>query len=160
MSQADRVRKYWAAPIFALAAFVAAGAAFSQPPSAADVASARHQHFKDQGKAFKTLQDQLHSGSPDAAVVKAAAHALAASSQALPSWFPAGSGPQPGVTTHARPEVWSDPAGFAAAARAFQAEAAKLQAVADSGDMAATAAQAQATGATCGACHKKYREVL
>jgi cytochrome c556 len=159
MSQLISIRKPWAAAVLALAT-LAAGAAFSQAPSAVDAVHARQQHFKVQGKVFKTILDQLHTGTPDPGQIKTAAHALSASAQALPSWFPAGSGPESGVATHAKAEIWTDQAGFAEAARNFQAAAAKLQAAADSGDMAAVGAEAQAIGATCGGCHHKYRQLI
>jgi cytochrome c556 len=155
MPEFGRLRRPLAASVLALATLGAVGAAIAQP--AADVVHARQQHFKDQGRAFKALLDQLHTGSPDPGQVKAAAHTLGALAPQLPSWFPAGSGPSSGVKTGAKAEIWTDPTGFAAAARNYQDQVDSLQAAADSGDMAAVGAQAQKTGAACGACHNKYR---
>ena len=74
-----------------------------------------------------------------------------------PCWFPKGSGPESGVKTDAKAEVWNDAAGFAAAANRFQGEAAKLQEIAAGGDIAAIKAQVRATGGACKNCHDKYR---
>ena len=145
------------APMVALIAFAAVGAAWAQPSSLSDVVAARPPHFKQQGQAFKAILDQLHGGSPDPAVIKANANTLAALAEALPSWFPAGSGQDSGAKTRASSLIWSDAAGFAAASKAFQAQVGKLQAAADTGDLGAVAAAAQATGAACAACHNKYR---
>ena len=99
--------------------------------------------------AMKALSNQ--------AVLTTNANKLKASSQALPSWFPKGSGPESGVKTDAKAEVWSDAAGFAAAANKFQIEAAKFQELATAGDVAGMKAQSRVLGGTCKGCHDKYR---
>ena len=82
---------------------------------------------------------------------------IAEASQHLPQQFPAGSGPESGAKTDAKPEIWSDAAGFAAAAKALQDESAKLVALVDAGDAAGARTQAGAVGQSCGGCHQKYR---
>ena len=118
----------------------------------------RHDGMKQIGAAFKELGKQAKSGSPDAKVVQANAATLKTLSRAQLTWFPKGSGPDSGQKTHTKAEAWTDPAGFKRAQRAFATEAAKLDAVARKGDMAALPAQFQATGGTCKGCHDKYRE--
>jgi cytochrome c556 len=125
--------------------------------SAADAIKARHDHFKEMGGAAKMLGDQFKSGAPDAAIVKAQSAKLAQTAATLPTWFPAGTGPESGVKTRALPLIWTDKAGFSAAAKTLAAETAKLNTLAASGDMAGAGAQMQAVGAACGGCHKKYR---
>ncbi len=117
----------------------------------------RHDNFKAQGAAFKAILDELKKDPPDQAVLTTNANKLKASSIALPSWFPKGSGPESGVKTDAKAEVWTDAAGFAAAATKFQAEAATLQQLAAAGDVAGMKAQARVVGGTCKGCHDKYR---
>ena len=107
-------------------------------------------HMKAVGK-FSKSQDAL---SPD---IVAHAKAIAEASQHLPQHFPAGSGPESGVKTDAKAEIWSDAAGFAAAAKALQDESAKLVALVEAGDAAGAKAQAGAVGQSCGGCHQKYR---
>ena len=144
---------------------LAAGAALAHeghegpPPKTpgGKAAWARHDNFKAQGAAFKTLLDELKKDTPDPAVLSSNANRLKVSSAALPSWFPKGSGPESGVKTDAKAEVWSDAAGFAAAANRFQVEAAKLQQLASAGDVAAIKGQARAVGGACKNCHDKYR---
>jgi cytochrome c556 len=104
----------------------------------------------------------------DAAAVKAAAQAhenpapfaddadaMARWGRLIPSLFPPGS--DHGGDTAARPEIWTDRAGFGKAAADFAAAAEKLSEAAKSGDADAFAARWKATGATCGACHKAYK---
>lgn len=83
------------------------------------------------------------------------AKAMAAWAAAIPAQFPPGT--QTGHDTRAKPEIWSDPAGFAKAASVAQAAAEKLATLADADDQAGFAAQFDAVGKTCGACHRGYR---
>lgn len=117
----------------------------------------RHGNFKTQGAAFKAVLDELKKDTPDMAVVNTNASKLKASADALPSWFPKGSGPESGTKTDAKAEVWTDAAGFANAAHKFQVEAGKLQQLASAGDIAAIKGQAKAVGGACKGCHEKYR---
>ena len=59
--------------------------------------------------------------------------------------------------TKAKPEIWSDSAGFAAAAAAFRTQAGAMQAAAQSGDKAAVAAQVGPLFGACRTCHTAYR---
>jgi cytochrome c556 len=135
---------------------VAAGGAMAQSAGAKAVA-ARQANFKQLGGAFKAINDQLKSGAPDLAVIKASAQKMKDLAAQEPTWFPAGSGPEAGVKTGARPEIWSDAAGFAAAVKQLQGETAKLAAAAASGDLGAVKAQVPPTGKACSNCHDKYR---
>jgi len=147
----------------ALAAAVACGAAAAQDDAEAlspggKAVMVRQGHYKDLGKAFVGLSSELRKDAPDKAAISAGTTTVNSLAQDLPSWFPKGSGPEAGVKTAAKAEIWTDAAGFAAAARNLQVEAAKLQAVALGGDLDAVRAQVRATGAACKACHDQYRQ--
>jgi cytochrome c556 len=60
--------------------------------------------------------------------------------------------------TKAKAEIWTDRAGFNAAADSYIAEFDKLLVLAQAGDTAGFAPQFETATATCGACHRKYRE--
>ena len=76
----------------------------------------------------------------------------------IPTMFPAGTGPgQVTVPTKARPEIWSDRAGFEAAAANYAAEATKLRDLAKAGDKPGFATQWGVVRQSCSACHDKYR---
>lgn len=146
------------------AAALAAGAALAHDDlgpvpdtPAAHAAAARHQNFKQLGGAFKAILDELKKSAPDKAVLSANAEKMNALAKQEASWFPQGSGAESGVKTAAKPEIWRDPQGFAAAVQRLQGETAKLQQVAIAGDLAAIRTQAQATGGACKNCHDKYR---
>lgn len=140
-------------------AMLAAGAALAQAPASpgAQAVAQRQQNFKQLGRAFKGLMDEMKKPAPDKAVLAANATRMNDLAKQEANWFPKGSGPEAGVKTGAKPIIWSDPAGFAAAVKRLQGETGKLQQVAASGDVAALRVQAQATGGACKNCHDKYR---
>ena len=140
-----------------------AGAALAADPSPAPTTPggkalvARQAHFKEQGAVFKAINDEARKDTPDKAVIAANAAKLKALAADLPTWFPKGSGPETGLPTAAKPEIWTDADGFAAAAAKLQDEATKLAAVSAGGDMDAIKAQFRAAAGACKACHDKYR---
>lgn len=143
--------------ILTAASALLATSSLAAGPTGADAVKPRIEHMKALGGAAKALGDQLRSGAPDPAIVKGEAAKISAASQAIPSWFPRGSGPEAGVKTRALPAIWTDASGFSAAQKAFAAQATKLNAAAASGDMSATGAEMKALFGDCKACHDKYR---
>jgi cytochrome c556 len=118
---------------------------------------ARQAHFKEQNAAFKAINDELRKDAPDKAVITANATKIKAMAADLPSWFPKGSGPETGLKTAAKAEIWTDAEGFAAAAAKLQEETVKLEQVTMAGDVDAIKAQVRATGGACKNCHDKFR---
>ena len=138
---------------FALCSTVALAAGLS----GADALKDRQTHMKALGAAGKALSDQLRSGNPDPTIVKLQAGKIAAAARELPTWFPAGSGPETKAKTRALPLIWSDSAGFAASAQHLRDAADKLDAAAAGGNMAAVGPAFAAAGHACGDCHDKFR---
>jgi cytochrome c556 len=125
---------------------------------AAEVISARQQGFKKIGAAFKLIHNELASSSPDAAKIAAAAAELKASTGLIESWFPPGSGPDSGLKTHAKAEIWTDAQGFAAARAAFIRQAGKsTRQLTDPAQRAAWKDSSAALGQACKDCHDSYR---
>lgn len=83
------------------------------------------------------------------------AKGLVSSSKVIPWLFPTGT--EKVGDTKAKPEVWSDQAGFQKAAADLTAAAEKLVPLADANDKAGFATQFAAVGQACGACHRQYR---
>jgi len=139
----------------------AAGAALAQDAApttpGGKAVLARQTHYKELGKAFGGVGGELRKDAPDKALILANATTAATLAKDLPSWFPKGSGPEAGVKTAAKAEIWTDAAGFAAAAGKLADETAKLQQAATGGDLDAIKAQARATGGACKNCHDTYR---
>ena len=124
---------------------------------AAKVEKARMDKFHEMGKAFKTIVDGLKADNPDTKSMSAQAHVMVGLSHKVTSWFPKGSGPEAGIKTRAKGEIWTDWATFAAAAKGLETESAKLEAVTRAGNLDAIKLQVKATGNACGTCHTKFR---
>lgn len=84
----------------------------------------------------------------NAAIVSAMAH--------LP-WAAFGAGTDKGAPNRAKPEIWSDPAKFKAAADKMIGEVAKLDAAAKSGSLDQIKAAAGGVGGSCKGCHDDFR---
>ena len=126
--------------------------------AATKAAYARHQNFEKLGASFKALNDELKKGSPDKAVLASNAKTINTLAGALPTWFPRGSGVQARPMSEAKNEIWTDAAGFTAAASNIRTEAGKLNTVAAAGDIDGVKAQVRPTFMACKGCHEKYRQ--
>ncbi|MGB0921641.1 MAG: c-type cytochrome [Alphaproteobacteria bacterium] len=144
------------------AGLVTAGIAFSaiahEGHQRDGVVGVRTADMKDMGGAMKHLGgvakgDEFSAASPAAA---ARIHEVA---NAMAEQFPEGSGPGgEGIgETRAKPEIWSDPEGFAAEIEKLKAGADSIVAAVTAQDRAALGAAMQQTGGACGSCHKAYR---
>jgi cytochrome c556 len=112
----------------------------------------RHMAMEQIGDAMKPLGAIAKKQAPfDAAVVKAKATTIADNLKTAQALFPTGSG---GGDSKARPEIWTDAAGFEKAMKDAHAAAVALQAVKEE---AAFGPALGALGASCKACHDKYR---
>lgn len=146
--------------VLASVAFAAlCGAAFAQRPAsnAAQTIQARQGNYKQMAAALKGISDQLRSGRPDLAQIRPRAATLADRSVLLLRWFPRGTGPQPGVRTRARAEIWSNHQGFVNAGAHFVVAARALNSAAQAGDLARIRAAFPTVQRACGACHDDFR---
>lgn len=123
----------------------------------ADIVKTRQDGLKAMGQAFKTVSDQLKSGSPDMAQIREAAQKISDTSKEMYSWFPAGSGPESGVKTEAKADIWERPDDFKAKQDALAEQAAAFLEAANSGDGEQVGAQAKLLGQACGSCHHDFR---
>jgi cytochrome c556 len=87
-----------------------------------------------------------------------AAHAtsLRVISQALPAWFPAGTGPDK-IRSEAKGEIWSKPAEFRSAAQKLAAETARLEQAAQKGDPQTISSTLDSIKKSCAGCHDHFR---
>jgi cytochrome c556 len=150
-----RIRLIAATAVLSLAA---AGVAFAALPKgkALAIMRDRHEGMEKIGDTNKLLRREISSSSPFMPAVQSGAATIAALSVKANGWFPAGTGPDVGKTG-AKPEIWQSQQDFVAKLRAFQGAARNFNAAAKSGDMNAIKARYSALGATCKACHDKYR---
>src|SRR5262249_5567762 len=127
----------------------------AQPP--ADIVKERQRGLKKVGAALKLIRDELRGGAPDATKVRVASADITRAASAIESWFPTRTGPDSGVKTDAKTEVWTDAVGFAAARDTFVREASRWAELGDGGDAAAWNEAATSLGKSCKGCHDKYR---
>jgi cytochrome c556 len=140
------------APEVAPAATTEIGAAPADIPA---FMKTRHENYEDIGKNMKVLQDNMKLDAPDMAAVTAAATRIKDYAAQMGTWFPAGTGPESGIKTEAKAEIWTDRATFDASVVKLQEESGKLATAADA---AAFKAQFPVMGGTCKGCHDKFRQ--
>ena len=127
-------------------------------PSPAQIIKARQAGLDMSAITFSALKQAVESGA-DVSKFGYQAHALAGWATALPTLFPAGTGEgQAGVDTKAKPEIWSNRAGFEARAADYAAATAKLADFAKAGDAAGFASQLPLVKKACDACHTDFKE--
>jgi cytochrome c556 len=105
---------------------------------------------------FRPMNAMVKGDMPfDQAAFTRNAQLVAAMATVAPDAFPAGTDKG---DTRARPEIWSDPAGFRKVMESFQAETAKLEQVARGAtSVDQVRAQFGAAARSCSACHDNYR---
>lgn len=138
----------------ALGACTIAGAtAFAA--TGADLIGVRKASFRQLGASFKAVRDGIAGN--DLTKIRQASGQIAQAGRSIYSWFPRGSGPQAGVKTSIRPEVWAKPTEFRAAQDAFARESQSFQSVASGSDISAIRSAMRRLGATCKGCHDSFR---
>jgi len=113
----------------------------------------RQAAMKANGQTMKLLGAMAQGETPfDAAVVKEQAEAMAARYEAEKAMFPPGSDKGP-PETYAKPEIWTDPEGFAAGMNEAIEASLALAAVTDQAKLGDALG---AVGTVCKSCHEKY----
>ena len=144
--------------LIALTVVGSSGLAWAQAPKTpAETIQYRQQQMKNLGGAFKAVGDQIRSGAPDLAVIRSNVPAMQKVAAELPTFFPAGSGPEAGVPTQAKPEIWTNRAGFDAKVAQFQTAVQGLATASAGSDTAAITAAAGPIGQACQGCHSEFR---
>lgn len=131
-----------------LAALGIAGTALAQ-----DVISQRREGLRGMGRHMEAIK-AVTDARGDTRPLVARIDEMITFYRGMPALFPAGSGTG---DTRALPAIWTDRAGFEQANANTVTQLQALRTAAASGDVAATAAAFNQTGATCGACHRPYR---
>ncbi len=153
-----------AASAAALVVAVGLVAGIDRTEAAADaktVIEARQKAMKDLGGHMKAINEFVEKGEGDAANVAEHAKAIAETAKIIPEVFPAGTSlsDNHGVKTAAKPDIWSDRAGFEAAAANLGEKAGALAKAAEGGDKQMIAASFAELGKDgCGGCHSKFRQ--
>lgn len=141
----------------AAAALAATAAAQSSAPAAAGTIHARQARYKQMAAAMKGVRDELRGDAPSLDALRRHSGLIAGYAVQLLRWFPHGSGAEAGVRTRARPEIWSNRAGFHRAGADLLVAARALEAAAQGGDIARIRAAVPPVARACSACHDDYR---
>ena len=139
-----------------LALVVAAGCASmgGSKMTAEQAIDARKQLMKEQGAAWKNVQDKAKAGQITA--ITPDAEKLVSTSKEITKLFPEGSlNPE---KSNAKPEIWQKRADFDAAAKNLETWAVKLRDTAQTGNAEQTQAIVKDFGRqACGTCHQPFR---
>lgn len=133
-------------------------AAYAASPAATSAVAARKANYKEIGGAFKTINDEIKTGAPDLATIRPLARDIVTRASGQLKYFPKGSGPESGVKTRAKANIWTDQATFVKNHNDMLGAAKALQAATLTGDLAAMTTARTALGGTCKSCHDKFRE--
>jgi cytochrome c556 len=121
------------------------------------IIDARQRNLRDMGAAFKAITDELKRPKPNLLEIAHYANSLQEIAASQQQWFPAGSGPESGVKTAAKAEIWSQPVEFAKWEHDLSAAIALLVKVTAGQDIELVRHQHEQVGKTCAGCHKTFR---
>jgi cytochrome c556 len=141
--------------VAAIAVGAFATAALAAAP--ADTIKTRQDTMKGFGDSLKIIGDGLKSDKPDAAAIANAFHAISAKANMVGGLFPKGSGPEAGVKTRAKAEIWTMPDDFKAAVAGFVSAAGEVNKVSATSSVDDLKAAQKTLGGGCGGCHMKFR---
>jgi cytochrome c556 len=142
----------------AVAALVPALLAAPLFAAAGDAVKSRIANYRQLGAAYKNVNDELKSGSPQMIVVRMSAKAMRGAAQQQYGWFPQGSGPAAGVKTRAKPAIWTQASAFKTAQDNFATQAEAFARAAQGNNVDQIRAAAKQLGRACAACHRQFRE--
>ena len=118
---------------------------------------ARQANYKQMGGALKAINAELKGDAPSIDVIRQSSHLIVTYAPQVLRWFPRGTGAEAGVRTRAKPEIWSDAAGFRRRGAGLLVAARNLDAAARRGDLAAVRVAVPQLAQACSNCHDNYR---
>lgn len=123
----------------------------------AQTIAARQANFKEIGKAFKALRDEVAKDAPSQAALRTNAAVLANSAARIPGLFPPGTGPSPTNKTKALPTVWTRNGDFRASANQLLVTARAIQTAANANNVGAVKQGLGRLGGSCKSCHDLFK---
>lgn len=135
------------------------GVAVAQTPARtpAQLIQNRQAGYKQINIAFRGVLEQVRADEPSLPTIRQHAATIARLAPHVSGWFPRGTGPEAGVRTRAKMEIWSNGPAFRTASVNLVVAARQLDAAARGTDIAAIRAAHQALGRTCSGCHDQFR---
>lgn len=135
------------------------GVAVAQSPARtpAQLIQNRQAGYKQIGAAFRGLFEQSRATQPDLAAVRQHSATIARLAPNVGGWFPAGTGPEAGVRTRAKADIWAAPQEFRTLSVNLVVAARRMEQAAAGGDREAIGAAFANLRGTCAACHDRFR---
>lgn len=130
---------------------------------AKQVIEARREQMKRLGGHMRAVIDYIKGGPATIEEIAARTAKIRSIADEIPAMFPEGTAMvlARGAATGAKPEIWLEPAKFAAMASTFSMAAGKLHELTGNGDRRAMAQQFMLVGRDgCSGCHELYRHKL
>ena len=149
--------RHWILLGAAVSGLVSMDVAQAPARTPAELIANRQAGYKQIQAAMKGIGDQFRASEPSPPVIRQHSAALARLTPQVGGWFPRGTGPEAGVRTRAKAEIWSEPQRFRSASVDLVVAARRLEAAARGSDTAAIQSAYRALGATCSACHDRFR---
>ncbi|MGE0179218.1 MAG: cytochrome c [Sphingomonas sp.] len=135
------------------------GVAVAQTPARtpAELIQNRQAGYKQIGAAFRGLFEQTRASEPNPATIRQHSATIARLAPNVSGWFPAGTGPETGLRTRAKAEIWTSPQDFRTGSVNLVVAARRMEQAAAGSDMAAIREAFRALQGTCAACHDRFR---
>lgn len=132
--------------------------AIAASPEIANAVKSRKANYKEIGGAFKTINDEVKTGSPLIDTIQPLAQDILKRGSMQMNFFPAGSGPESGEKTHAKAQIWAEQDNFRKLHQDFIHAVEQLNSAIDARDNTAIASAQKSLGMACKSCHDRYRE--
>jgi len=143
--------------IATVAGLVTVAAAQTPARTPAELIHNRQASYKQIAAAFKGLFEQSRASAPSIETIRPHAATIARLAPQVNGWFPPGTGPETGVPTRAKAELWANRQDFLARAAAFVVAARQVDAAARAGDITAYRTAFPGLRQACADCHDRYR---
>jgi cytochrome c556 len=143
--------------VLAAATWLLAGNVIAADADFDQIIDDRQRNLRDMGAAYKAISDELKRPKPNLLEIAHYASSLQEIAASQKQWFPAGSGPESGIKTAAKAEIWAQPADFAKWEEDLSAAIALLVKAAAGQDIEIVRRQHEQVGKACAGCHKTFR---
>jgi len=132
--------------------------AIAATPEITEAIKSRRANYKEIGGAFKSINDEVKTGSPLIDTIQPLAQEILKRSSMQMNFFPPGSGPESGEKTRAKAAIWAEQDNFRKLHQEFTQAAEQLNSAIISGNVAAITSAQKSLGMACKSCHDRYRE--
>ena len=141
----------------AVASLVTVAAAQTPARTPAELIRNRQAGYKQMSDSFKVLFAQTKASEPSLDAIRTHAANVARIAPMVGGWFPPGTGPETGVPTRAKAELWANAADFRQRSATLVVAARQVDAAARAGNIEAFRAAFPGLRQSCADCHDRYR---